>query len=152
VPNGQTLDSPKYTYKLRWLDRLEAYLARHHSPDELLTLCGDFNIAPEDRDCNDPAAWADSVLFSGEVRERFQRLLHYGLVDTFRIHVSEAGKFSWWDYRMLSFPKGVGLRIDFVLGSRGMAERCTAVGIDRNERKGKLPSDHAPVFAEFSWP
>ncbi len=152
VPNGQTLDSPKYAYKLRWLDRLGAYLARHHAPDELLALCGDFNIAPEDRDTNDPAVWADSVLFSPEVRAKFQELLNWGLVDSFRIHNQEPGKLSWWDYRMLSFPKGVGLRIDFVLVTRALAERCTAVGIDRNERKGKLPSDHAPVFAEFRWP
>jgi exodeoxyribonuclease-3 len=152
VPNGQTLDSPKYAYKLRWLDRLQAYLARHHRPDEHLVLCGDFNIAPEERDANDPQTWADSVLFQPEVRAKFQDLLGFGLVDTFRLHVQDAGKFSWWDYRMLSFPKGVGLRIDHVLATPPLAERCSSAGIDRNERKGKLPSDHAPVFAEFRWP
>ncbi|MFT3921914.1 MAG: exodeoxyribonuclease III [Myxococcales bacterium] len=152
VPNGQALDSPKYQYKQRWLDRLGAYLSRHHQASEPLALCGDFNIAPEDRDTNDPAAWADSVLFSAEVRAQFQALLGWGLVDSFRIHNQEANKLSWWDYRMLSFPKGVGMRIDFVLVTRALAERCDAVGIDRNERKGKLPSDHAPVFAEFRWP
>ncbi len=152
VPNGQSLDSPKYPYKMRWLDRLQTYLARHHTPSEPLVVCGDFNIAPEDRDCHDPAAWIDGVLFHPDVREKFQRLLSWGLVDTFRIHVQEAGKFSWWDYRMLAFPKGIGLRIDFVLGTQAVAERCTAASIDRNERKGKLPSDHAPVIAELRWP
>ncbi len=152
VPNGQTLDSPKYVYKMRWLDRLQAYLARHHKPEEAIVVCGDFNIAPDERDCHDPAAWVDSVLFHPDVREKFQRLLAWGLVDTFRIHVQDAGKFSWWDYRMLAFPKGLGLRIDFVLGTRTVAERCEAASIDRNERKGKLPSDHAPVIAELRWP
>lgn len=152
VPNGQALDSPKYPYKKRWLDRLEAYLARHHRADEALVVCGDFNVAPEERDCHDPSAWIDGVLFHPDVREKFQRLLAWGLADTFRLHVQDAGKFSWWDYRMLAFPKGRGLRIDFVLATKPLAERCTAVSIDRNERKGKLPSDHAPVIAEFDWP
>jgi exodeoxyribonuclease-3 len=152
VPNGQTIDSDKYQYKLRWLDRLEAYLARHHSPSEPLIVCGDFNIAPEDRDCCDPAEWANSVLCHEAVRERFRWLLAWGLVDTFRLHDQEPGKFSWWDYRMLAFPKGKGLRIDLVLATRPLAERCVGAGIDRNERKGKLPSDHAPVFVELNWP
>jgi exodeoxyribonuclease-3 len=152
VPNGQTLDSPKYVYKLRWLDRLLTYLRRHHAPSELLALCGDYNIAPEDRDVHDPRAWDDSVLFHATVREKFATLLAWGLVDTYRLHVEDAGKFSWWDYRMLSFPKGKGLRIDHVLATRPLAERCTAAMIDREERKGKLPSDHAPVVVELSMP
>jgi exodeoxyribonuclease-3 len=152
VPNGQTLDSPKFQYKQRWLDRLQAYLARHHLPSEALVLCGDFNIAPEERDCCDPIEWADSVLFHASVREKWQRLIGWGLVDTYRLHVADAGKYSWWDYRMLSFPKGKGLRIDHILGTPSVAERCTAAAIDRDERKGKLPSDHAPVIAELRWP
>ncbi len=152
VPNGQAITSDKYAYKLRWLDRLLAYLPRHHVASEPLVLCGDFNIAPEDRDCCDPVAWQDSVLCHELVRERWQRLRELGLVDTYRLHEQAAGKFSWWDYRMLSFPKGKGLRIDFVLASQPLAERCTSAAIDRDERKGKLPSDHAPVIAEFNWP
>jgi exodeoxyribonuclease-3 len=152
IPNGQTLDSPKQQYKLRWLDRLLAYLNAHHKPSEPLLVCGDYNIAPEDRDVNDVASWQDSVLFHESVKEKFRALLAWGLVDTFRLHVQDAGKFSWWDYRQLSFPKGVGLRIDHILATRALAERCTGASIDRNERKGKLPSDHAPVVAELSWP
>jgi exodeoxyribonuclease-3 len=151
VPNGQELGSPKYLYKQRWLDRLLAYLERHHAPSEPLLVCGDFNIAPEDRDCYDPEGFRDSVLFHEIVREKWQRLAAWGLVDTYRLHVQDAGKFSWWDYRMLAFPKGRGLRIDHVLATRPLAQRCTAAAIDREERKGKQPSDHAPVIAEFDW-
>jgi exodeoxyribonuclease-3 len=152
VPNGQELSSPKYVYKQRWLDRLLAYLSRHHAPSEPLLVCGDFNIAPEDRDCYDPEGWRDSVLFHEIVHEKWRALAAWGLVDTYRLHVQEPGKFSWWDYRMLSFPKGRGLRIDHVLATRALSERCTAAAIDREERKGKQPSDHAPVISEFDWP
>jgi exodeoxyribonuclease III len=152
MPNGQTMDSPKFVYKMRWLDRLAAYLGAHYKPSDALLVCGDYNIAPEDRDCHDPVEWADSVLFHESVKEKFRTLLALGLVDTYRIHVPDAGKYSWWDYRMLGFPKGRGLRIDHILATRPVAERCTGSEIDRNERKGKLPSDHAPVIAEFAWP
>jgi exodeoxyribonuclease-3 len=150
VPNGQALDSPKWPYKLAWLDRLHAYLLRHHTPGESLLVCGDFNIAPEDRDCYDPVGMRDDVLCHALVRERFRTLLGFGLTDTFRQHVPDAGKYSWWDYRMLGFPKGRGLRIDFVLASADLAASCTGAAIDRDERKGKQPSDHAPVLAELS--
>jgi exodeoxyribonuclease III len=151
IPNGQELSSPKFAYKMRWLERLKAYLAAHHRADEPLLVCGDFNIAPEDRDCHAPEEWRDSVLFHDSVKEQFRALLAFGLVDTFRLKNDES-KFSWWDYRMLSFPKGKGLRIDHILATRPLAERVTAVAIDRDERKGKLPSDHAPVITELAWP
>jgi exodeoxyribonuclease-3 len=149
VPNGQSLESPKFAYKLRWLERLDAYLRRHHQPDEPLLVCGDFNIAPEPRDVYDPEALRDDVLFHEAVRAKWQTLMSFGLVDTYRTHVSDGGKYSWWDYRQLSFPKGRGLRIDFVLATQPLAQRCSAAAIDRDERKGKLPSDHAPVSATF---
>jgi exodeoxyribonuclease-3 len=151
-PNGQTMESPKFNYKLRWFDRLLAYLEKHHKPSEPLLVCGDYNIAPEDRDCYAPDEWRDSVLFHESVKDKFRALLSYGLVDTYRLHVADAGKYSWWDYRMLGFPKGKGLRIDHILATRVLAERCESSMIDREERKGKLPSDHAPVVATFAWP
>lgn len=149
VPNGQSLDSAKYPYKLRWLDRLNAYLRRHYAPSDALVVCGDFNIAPEDRDVYDPEGLREDVLVHESVREKLRAITSFGLVDTYRLHVADAGKYSWWDYRMLAFPKGRGLRIDFVLATRALAERCTSAAIDRDERKGKLPSDHAPVLASF---
>jgi exodeoxyribonuclease III len=149
VPNGQTPDSPKFAYKLQWLARLCAYLARHHRPDEPLLVCGDFNVAPEDRDVYDPEALRDDVLCHEQVRAAFAQLRGFGLVDTYRQHVPDAGKYSWWDYRMLGFPKNRGLRIDHILATAPLAARCTGAAIDRDERKGKQPSDHAPVLAEF---
>lgn len=152
IPNGQEPTSPKFEYKQRWLDRLLVYLARHHQPSEPLLVCGDFNIAPEDRDVYDPEALRDDVLCHERVRERWRALMAWGLVDTYRLHVPDAGKYSWWDYRMLSFPKGRGLRIDHVLATSQLAGRCIGATIDREERKGKQPSDHAPVITELNWP
>jgi len=113
-------------------------------------VCGDFNIAPEERDVANPEAWADSVLCHPNVRDAWRALLSTGLVDSFRLHHEAGGLYSWWDYRMLGFPKNDGLRIDHVLLSSTLAPRCAGAFIDRDERKGKLPSDHAPVFAELT--
>ena len=149
VPNGASVGSDKWAYKLDWLRRLRSWLDRCCSRDELLAVCGDFNVAPEARDVCDPAAWETSVLFHPEARAALAEVCAWGLVDGFRIHHQEPGLYSWWDYRMLAFPKNQGLRIDHVLLSRPLAERCRSATIDRNERKGKQPSDHAPVLVEL---
>ena len=106
-------------------------------------------MAPEARDVHDPKAWEASVLFHPEARAALESIRAWGFVDTFRMHHPEPGRFSWWDYRMLAFPKNNGLRIDHVFASEPLAKRCTAATIDREQRKGKQPSDHAPVLAEF---
>ena len=148
VPNGKEVGSEKWPYKLEWLDRLAAWVRRQAGGPPLV-LCGDFNVAPEERDVASPEAWAGSVLCHPDVRARWAALLTAGLVDSFRLHHEEGGLFSWWDYRMLAFPKNDGLRIDHVLIAPALVPRCTGAHIDRDERKGKLPSDHAPVFAEL---
>jgi len=150
VPNGQLVGSEKWEYRQAWMKRLRSYLDRLCDPAEPLVLCGDWNVAPEDRDVCDPAGWAESVLFHPEARAAFEAIRGWGLTDTFRLHHAEAGRYSWWDYRMLAFPKNQGLRIDHVLASQPLARRCTGAGIDRDERKGKQPSDHVPVWADFS--
>jgi exodeoxyribonuclease-3 len=150
VPNGQKPDTDPYFYKLEWLARLRAFLERSCDPSKPLVLCGDFNVAPEDRDVHDPQAWKNEILCTDREREALKTVLDFGLEDTFRLHHSDEGLFSWWDYRMLGFPKNKGLRIDFVFASRPLAERCSKAWIDRDERKGKGASDHAPVLAEFS--
>jgi len=150
VPNGQLVGSEKWEYRQAWMKRLRSYLDRLCDPAEPLVLCGDWNVAPEDRDVCDPAGWAGSVLFHPEARAAFEAIRGWGLTDTFRLHHAEAGRYSWWDYRMLAFPKNQGLRIDHVLASQPLARRCTGAGIDRDERKGKQPSDHVPVWADFS--
>jgi exodeoxyribonuclease-3 len=149
VPNGGEVGSDKWTYKLAWLDRLVRYLATHCDPAEPLVLCGDMNVAPEARDVHDPALWEPTVLFHPEARAALARVAAWGLEDVFRRHRDEGGLYSWWDYRMLAFPKNQGLRIDHVFATAPLASRSTAAAIDRDERKGKQPSDHAPVIVTF---
>ncbi|MEP7327614.1 MAG: exodeoxyribonuclease III [Betaproteobacteria bacterium] len=150
VPNGQALDSDKYPYKLAWLKALAAMLHDELAAYPELAVLGDFNVAPDDRDVHDPAAWEGQVLVSPPERAALQVLLDAGLTDSFRLFEQPPKMFSWWDYRMLAFPKNRGLRIDLILLSKALAARCTASRIDRNARKGDKPSDHAPVLVELS--
>ena len=150
IPNGQAVGSEKYDYKLRWLDALSGWLADELAAHTNLALCGDYNIAPDDRDVHDPNAWAGQILCSEPERSAFQRLLGLGLEDSFRLFTQPEKTFSWWDYRMLGFQKNLGLRIDHVLLSTALARRCTAAGIDRAPRKRERPSDHTPVWASLA--
>jgi exodeoxyribonuclease-3 len=149
VPNGGSPDSDKWQYKLAWLERLVRYLEREHTPTEPLVLCGDLNIAPDDSDVARPDEWRETVLCAPQVRAAFRRLVAWGLVDVFRKLHPDGGVYSWWDYRLLGFPKNNGLRIDHVLATEPVAQRCESALIDREERKGKLPSDHAPVLVSL---
>ncbi len=149
VPNGEALDSDKFDYKIAWLDglalELEAALARH---PRLLAM-GDFNIAPEARDCYDPDLLEGGLFCSQPEREALQRLLDLGLTDCFRRLHPEPGHYTWWDYRGAAFRRNRGLRIDLILASRPLAETLTACDIDREPRAWPRPSDHAPVIARF---
>jgi exodeoxyribonuclease III len=149
APNGQAVGSPAYDYKMRWYERLRNCLQREKRAQPLV-VCGDFNVAPKDEDVYDPDLWRGAIMCSDGERQAFDALCAIGLVDTLRLHHPETGLFSWWDYRMLSFPKNRGLRIDAILASESLAPRCSATGIDREMRKGKEPSDHAPIWAEFA--
>jgi exodeoxyribonuclease-3 len=149
VPNGKTVGTEKWTYKLAWLGRLRGWLERTAAPDAPLALCGDFNVAPEDRDVARPEEWRDSVLTHADARAAFAAVTGWGLTDAVRLHHDGEGPFTWWDYRMLGFPKNNGLRIDHVLVTGPLAARCREARVDRNERKGKQPSDHAPVITSF---
>jgi exodeoxyribonuclease-3 len=149
VPNGQAVGSEKYTYKLAWLERLRAYLAALLASNEYLLVVGDFNIAPEDRDVHDPAEWEGSVHVSAPEREALGRITALGLSDLFRRFDQPQKAWSWWDYRMNAFRRDRGLRIDLMLASPALAERCTACTIDRAPRTWERPSDHAPVTAAF---
>jgi exodeoxyribonuclease III len=148
VPNGQAVGSEKFSYKLAWLARLRRWLSTQDAATPLV-LCGDFNVAPDDRDVHDPVAWKDQILCHPDERAALVDVCGWGLTDTFRMHNQDAGHYTWWDYRQLGFPKNLGLRIDFILCSAPLAARCRSVVIDRDARKGKEPSDHAPVIAEF---
>lgn len=154
IPNGQAVGSEKYAYKLEWLRKMRAYFETHHEPSDPILLGGDFNVAPEDRDVHDPTAWRGQILFSDPEKAGLKNVLDFGFSDTFRKFHSAAGHFSWWDYRMLGFAKNRGLRIDFIFATQELLASCRSASIDRDERKGELPSDHAPVVAEFedkSW-
>lgn len=152
MPNGQAVGSDKYEYKLRWLAALAEWLREELGRHPRLALLGDFNIAPEDRDVHDPAAWHGQVLCSEPERDAFRRLLDLGLADAFRLFEQPEKSFSWWDYRMMAFRRNLGLRIDHILLSPALASRCRACGIDKAPRKLERPSDHAPVVAELGEP
>jgi len=145
APNGQAVGSPAYEYKRNWYARLGSCLGAEEI--NRLVVCGDFNVAPDDRDVFDPELWRGAIMCSDGERTAFRSLRELGLRDTLRLHHQEAGLYSWWDYRMLSFQKNRGLRIDAILAGKDL--NCTAAGIDRELRKGKDPSDHAPVWAQF---
>ncbi len=150
VPNGQAVGSDKYAYKLRWMSALKDWLAAELVVHPKLVVVGDFNVAPEDRDVHDPAAWEGQVLCSAAERDALRAIESIGLADAFRLFEQPPGSFTWWDYRMLGFQKGRGLRIDHVLVSDAIRSACTACTVDRDERKKKQPSDHAPVIATFA--
>ena len=147
VPNGQSVGSEKYAFKLEWCERLRKFLDREADPAREVALVGDFNCAPADLDIHDPLAWQGQVLCSEPERAALARVLDWGLVDSFRAKHPELQAFTWWDYRMLGFQKGRGLRIDHVLLTKPLYARLDDVSIDREERKGKGASDHAPVIA-----
>ncbi len=152
-PNGGAVGSESYAYKLAWMARLREALEARHRPEERLVLTGDFNVAPDDLDARNPEEWAASALCRPEVRDALERIREWGFVDVVRKHNPEGGLYSWWDYRRLAFPRNDGLRIDHVFASRTMAERSSGAWVDRDQRKGRktdVPSDHAPVVADFA--
>ena len=151
VPNGSEVGSEKYDYKLGWLSALRDYLARELDEHENLIVLGDFNIAPADEDVYDAEKWGDAILCSPPERAALKTLLDLGLTDVFRKFEQPEKSFSWWDYRRAGFQRNAGLRIDLILTSAAMTERCTASYIDREPRTWERPSDHAPVVAEFTF-
>jgi exodeoxyribonuclease-3 len=146
VPNGQAVGTPAFAYKLDWLRRLREELAERYTPETPLVVCGDFNVAPQPIDVHDPKKWEGQVLFHPDERAAIQRLLDWGLTDSFRAkHPEEKGQFSWWDYRAGGYRRNQGLRIDLALITRGLAERCTNAWIERFPRELERPSDHTPM-------
>jgi exodeoxyribonuclease-3 len=151
IPNGQSVESEKFPYKLAWLTALRNWLETELATHPQLALLGDYNIAPEDRDVYDPVTWAGQVLCTPEERAHFKGLIALGLHDAFRLFEQPPKQYSWWDYRMLGFQKNKGLRIDHILVSEALKSRVTSCVIDRVTRKNDRPSDHAPVIAEVKF-
>ncbi|NIL93927.1 MAG: exodeoxyribonuclease III [Woeseiaceae bacterium] len=149
VPNGSEVGSEKYDYKLRWLATLRTFLKDELGRHDNLVVLGDFNIAPADEDVYDAEKWGDAILCSPREREALGKLLELGLTDVFRKFEQPEKSFSWWDYRAAGFRRNAGLRIDLILTSQAMTERCSASYVDKEPRAWERPSDHAPVVAEF---
>jgi len=150
VPNGQSVDSDKYQYKLKWLQALKDQVAQELAEHPNSILLGDFNIAPENRDVHDPAAWEGKVLCSDRERDALNTLMNLGFVDVFRNFEQDEKSYSWWDYRAAAFRRNMGLRIDLILASGVLPAGCTACRIDVDPRRLERPSDHTPVIAEFA--
>jgi exodeoxyribonuclease-3 len=149
APNGESVGSDKYQYKLGWLAKLADFAVLELKRYPKLVMLGDFNIAPQDRDVYDPLMWEGKVLCSAPERQAFQHLLEMGLFDTFRLFDQAEKQFSWWDYRLNAFRRNMGLRIDHILASKPLCEKCQSCVIDKAPRKNERPSDHTPVVAEF---
>ena len=149
VPNGRSLDHEHYQYKLRWLAQLRRHVAALATPDDAMVMAGDFNVAPADIDVYDPAKFVGSTHVTEAERSELQALCDWGMVDLFRQHHPEPKLYSWWDYRAGDFHQGRGLRIDLVLGTASVSQRCSFSVVDRDARKGQSPSDHAPVIVDL---
>ncbi len=150
IVNGQAVDSEKYEYKMHWLEALIYWLAGELKKYPNLVLLGDYNIAPEDRDCHDPAAWIGQILVSPKEREMFAKITALGLHDSFRLFEQPEKSFSWWDYRMMGFRRNFGMRIDHILVSNALKSKCESCIIDKAPRKLERPSDHTPVVLTLS--
>ena len=149
VVNGSEVGSDKYEYKLKWLQHVTNYVESQLAKHKNVVVLGDFNIVPEDRDIYDPEEWHEKILCSTPERKALQKIMDLGLTDTFRMFDQVDRSFSWWDSRAAGFRRDLGMRIDLVLASKAMAERCTAASIDKEPRRQERPSDHTPVIAEF---
>jgi exodeoxyribonuclease-3 len=150
VPNGQMVGSEKYGFKLNWMKRLREFLDANYDRTAPVLLCGDFNVAPEERDVHDVRLWQGRILFSEQERTALQHIKDWGFTDAFRLHTEAGGNFSWWDYRAGAFRRNMGLRIDHIWISDPLVARNVRTWIDMEPRTWEKPSDHAPVLAEFS--
>lgn len=149
IPNGESVSSDKYRYKLEWLEHLQAFVKKTLKNHPRMLILGDFNIAPQPEDVHDPARWEGQVLFSEPERSAFQQLLALGFDDCFRLTPQPEKSFTWWDYRMNAFRRNMGLRIDHILSSCSLSMHLSNCYIDIEPRRWERPSDHAPVVALF---
>lgn len=149
IPNGQAVGSEKYEMKLGWMRRLREFFDQNYDPTRPVLLCGDFNVAPEERDVHDVRLWQGRIMFSEQERVTLQQIKDWGFTDAFRLHNEEGGKFTWWDYRAGAFRRNMGLRIDHVWITEPLVSRSVRSWIDLEPRTWEKPSDHAPMIAKF---
>ncbi|MDF1757821.1 MAG: exodeoxyribonuclease III [Legionellaceae bacterium] len=149
VPNGSSLESDKFVYKLNWLEKVSQFIKQQLAQYPNLAVVGDFNIAPEDIDVHDINDWTGDVLVSEPERTALKEIMSYGLHDSYRKFTREENEFSWWDYRAANFRRNRGLRIDLILLSDSLLAKCTESIIIKDCRKHERPSDHAPVVVSI---
>ena len=151
IPQGFQIDHPKYQYKLQWFKRLRQYFSRHCSPDQPVIWCGDMNVAPEPMDVHSPEKHLTHVCYHQDARKAYHKTMSWGFEDVFRRLYPDRSQFTFWDYRQPDAMKANrGWRIDHILATKPLAQKCTAVEVDVNPRKGKSPSDHTVLWAKFS--
>ena len=150
IPNGQAVGSEKFEMKLGWMRRLRQFFDDNYDPSRPVLLCGDFNVAPEERDVHDVRLWQGRIMFSEPERTTLQNIKDWGFTDAFRLHNEEGGKFTWWDYRAGAFRRNLGLRIDHIWITEPLVSRSVRTWIDIEPRTWEKPSDHAPVITEIS--
>lgn len=151
LPNGNPVDTEKYPYKLRWMQRLQRFAENRLALEEPLILAGDYNVIPEPVDCHDPAVWANDALFLPQTRAAFRSLENLGLTDALRATTSAAKTYTFWDYQAGAWPKNNGIRIDHLLLSAEAADRLVTVAVDKHVRAWEKPSDHVPVIGTFDF-
>ncbi len=149
LPNGNPVDTDKYPYKLKWMERLSDYVEELLELEEPLILAGDYNVIPAAGDVHNPAAWVNDALFLPQTRQRFQSLINLGLTDALRATTDDPGLYTFWDYQAGAWQKNWGIRIDHVLLSPQAADRLVGVTIDKHVRAWEKPSDHVPVVVEL---
>jgi exodeoxyribonuclease-3 len=149
LPNGNPIDTEKYSYKLAWMDRLIAHAKKLLAYEERLVLCGDYNVIPDARDVYDPIAWANDALFALRTREKFRELLALGFSDALRATTDDAKQYTFWDYQAGAWQRNNGLRIDHLLLSPQAADRLQSVAIDNDMRAKDKPSDHVPIRVDL---
>ena len=150
IPNGQSVGSEKFEYKMKWLKHLHDYLTALIKTDQKIIVLGDFNIAPQNQDVHDPEAWKGKVLCSDTERAWFKKIEQIGFIDSFRLFDQEENLFSWWDYRAAAYRRKMGMRIDLILISEALKKNCIKSYIDEAPRTLERPSDHTPVLIELS--
>ena len=151
IPQGYLPDSQKFDYKLDWFSRLLAFFEKNFEPTDPVLWVGDLNVAPQPIDVYDPVNLSGHVCFHPQVHKALEKIVQWGFIDVFRMHCPEPGQYTFWDYRLNSFSRNLGWRLDHIMATKSLAEKCTTCYIDKQPRFAERPSDHTPIIAEFDF-
>lgn len=151
IPQGYLPESQKFEYKLDWFSRLLAFFEKNFKPTDPVLWVGDLNVAPQPIDVYDPVNLSGHVCFHPQVHKALEKIVQWGFVDVFRMYCKETGQYTFWDYRLNSFQRNLGWRLDHIMATKSLAKKCTACYIDKQPRLAERPSDHTPIIAEFDF-